>query len=162
LQNDDEEFTSPNLNALLSELQKRGFTSDNCETVRRESGLFPAVQRISGVTDDETIELIKYVLVDFYTTNDQTTMLNDYKALLAIANRYDNLYETGGNSAGVLSALEAMGVAMLLLSPELNEVFGQDLDNIRAASRLQSQQVKTSLMSNDVNVLAGTVGDLGR
>jgi hypothetical protein len=65
--------------------------------------LFPAVQRISGVTDNDTIELIKYLLADFYTTNNQTTMLNDYKALLAIANRYDNLYENGGKSGVVLS-----------------------------------------------------------
>jgi hypothetical protein len=163
LENDDEEFTSPNLNALLSELQKRGFTSDNCETVRRESGLFPAVQRISGVTDNDTIELIKYLLTDFYTANNQTAMLRSYKALLAIANRYNNIYETGGKSDIVLSAMTAMGNAIHdVLGTELNELFGRNLDNILAASQRQPQQVKTSLMSNDIEVLAGTVGEIRR
>jgi hypothetical protein len=157
LGNDKGEFTSPNLNALLSGLQRRGFTSDNCETVRRESGLFPAVQSISGVTDNDTIELIKYLLADFYTTNNQTAMLRSYKALLAIANRYDNLYETGGKSDIVLSAMTAMGTAIRVLSPELNEVFGRDFRNIITASQRQPQQAKASLMSNDIDVLASTV-----
>jgi hypothetical protein len=160
LGNDKGEFTSPNLNALLSELQKRGFTSGNCETVRRESGLFPAVQRISGVTDNDTIELIKYLLADFYTANNQTAMLRSYKALLAIASRYDNLYETGGKSNVVLSAMTAMGNAISVLSPELSDVFGKDFKNITAASQLQP--AKVGLMSNDIGVLASTVGELRR
>jgi hypothetical protein len=164
LENDDEEFTSPNLDALLAELKKRGFTSDNCVTVRRESGLFPAVQRISGVTDNDTIELIKYLLTDFYTTNNQTTILNDYKALLAIFNRYDNLYENNGKSDVVLSAINAMGSVLIVLSPELSEVFGRDLKNIIAASQRLSQQARASLMSklmsNNIEVLAVTVGEV--
>jgi hypothetical protein len=166
LQNDDEEFTRPNLDALLDELKKRGFTSDNCATVRRESGLFPAVQRISGVTDNDTIELIKYVLADFYTANNQTTMLTDYKALLAIYNRYDNLYENNGKSDVVLSAINAMGSVLVVLSPELTEVFGRDFSTIIDASQRLSQQARaglmSKLMSNNIEVLAGTVGEIRR
>jgi hypothetical protein len=161
LENDDEEFTSPNLDALLDELKKRGFTSDNCATVRRESGLFPAVQRISGMTDNDTIELIKYLLADFYTTNNQTTILNDYKALLAIYNRYDSLYMANKSDAGQ-SALSAMWGAIVALGPEFSETFKRDANTIISASQRQPQQVRANLMSNDIEILAGTVGEIRR
>ena len=160
VENDDVEFTRPNLDALSDELKKRGFTSGNCDTVRWQSTLFPALSRINGVTDNNTMDLIKHLLVDFYTTNNQTTILNDYKALLAIYNRYNNMLFSDVGSVG--RAMGALGGAITALNPELGQIFRKDAASVRAASRHQSQQVKTSLMSNDVNVLAGTVGELGR
>jgi hypothetical protein len=155
VENDDEEFTRPNLDALLAELKKRGFTSGNCDTVRWQSTLFPSLSRIEGVTDNNTTDLIKHLLTGFYTANDQTTRLNNYKALLAIYNRYNNVLYT--NVGAVDNAMGSMGNAILALSPELGEIFIKDARNVIAASRQQSQQVKTSLMSNDIDVLAGSI-----
>jgi hypothetical protein len=158
IQNDDEEFTSPNLDALLAELKKRGFTSGNCGTVRWQSTLFPALSRIDGVTDDKTRDLIKYVLAGFYTANDQTARLNNYKALLAIYNRYNSVLYA--DIAAVNRAMGSMGNAITALSSELGELFVKDARNVEAASRQQSQQARARLMSNDVTVLAGTVGEV--
>jgi hypothetical protein len=160
VENDDEAFTRPNLDALLDELKRRGFTSGNCDTVRRQSTLFPALSRIDGVTDKNTIDLIKYLLTDFYTTNDQITKLNDYKALVAIYNRYNSVLLTSFDA--VDSAMGAMGKAIATLSPELSKIFEKDAAFVIASSRQQSQQVKTRLMSNDIDVLASTVGELNR
>ncbi|MDR1257222.1 MAG: WD40 repeat domain-containing protein [Spirochaetaceae bacterium] len=158
IENDDEEFTRPNLDALLDELKKRGFTSGNCDTVRRQSALFPALSRIDGVTDDKTRDLVKYALTGFYTANDQTARLNNYKALLAIYNRYNSVFYT--DIAAVGRAMRAMEDAITALSPELIQVFDKDARHVVAVSRQQSQQSKARLMSNDVNVLASTVGEV--
>jgi hypothetical protein len=160
IENDDEEFTRPNLDALLDELKKRGFTSGNCDTVRRQSALFPVLSPIDGVTDNNTTDLIKHLLTGFYTANDQTTRLNNYKALLAIYNRYNNVLYT--DIAAVNRAMGSMGNAITALNSELGEMFVKDAKHVVAVSRQQSQQVKASLMSNNIEILAGTVGEIRR
>jgi hypothetical protein len=84
--------------------------------------------------------------------------MNDYKALLAVYNRYNNLLST--KFYAVHSAIEAMLNALDDLSPELYRVFYKDARIVIAASAQQSQQARSALLTNDVVALANTVGDL--